>query len=81
MEREGLHAHQNVALLCGPPVMMSGSVATLGRMGFRDEQIFVSNERHMKCATGMCGHCMLEGKYTCHDGPVFRWDEIKDLKG
>ncbi len=81
LEASGLSARQSVALICGPPGMMTAAVASLEKLGFRDDQIFVSNERHMKCATGMCGHCMIEEKYTCRDGPVFRWDEIKGKHG
>lgn len=69
------------ALICGPTPMMLGAVKALQERGWRDDQIWISHERHMKCATGMCGHCMIEGKYTCKDGPVFRWDWIKGAKG
>ena len=37
----------------------------------------MSTERLMKCGLGLCGHCMIHGKYTCIDGPVFRYDKIK----
>lgn len=70
-----------VALICGPTPMMLAAVKALQEKGWHDDQIWVSHERHMKCATGMCGHCMIEGKYTCKDGPVFRWDWIKEAKG
>jgi len=70
-----------VALICGPTPMMLNAIKTLQGLGWHDDQIWISHERHMKCATGMCGHCMIEGKYTCKDGPVFRWDWIKDAKG
>ena len=52
----------------------------LKEKGFNDDQIFVSAERLMYCAKGVCCHCMIKGKYTCIDGPVFRYDEIKDHK-
>ncbi|MBR9692503.1 hypothetical protein GOV07_01080, partial [Candidatus Woesearchaeota archaeon] len=81
LEQSGLNPGHTIALICGPPPMMLSVVESLKKMGFNDDQIWVSHERHMKCATGMCGHCMIEGKYTCKDGPVFRWDWIKDAKG
>ncbi|MBN1645797.1 FAD/NAD(P)-binding protein [Candidatus Woesearchaeota archaeon] len=71
---------KTVAFICGPPGMINAAVKELKKFDFHDDQIFVSAERHMKCATGMCGHCMIHGKYCCKDGPVFRWDEIKDVK-
>ncbi len=73
--------HDTIALVCGPTPMMLSVIKTLNALGFTDEQVWISHERHMKCATGMCGHCMIEGKYTCKDGPVFRWDWIKNAKG
>ena len=81
LEQSGLDNRGKAAIICGPPPMMLSVIETLKKMGFNDDQIWISHERHMKCATGMCGHCMIEGKYTCKDGPVFRWDWIKEAKG
>ncbi|PIN70815.1 hypothetical protein COV94_01190, partial [Candidatus Woesearchaeota archaeon CG11_big_fil_rev_8_21_14_0_20_57_5] len=66
-----------VAFVCGPPVMMKFVIDILHQKGFNDDQIFVSAERLMYCGIGACCHCMIKGKYTCIDGPVFRYDEIK----
>ncbi|MFH1589442.1 MAG: FAD/NAD(P)-binding protein [archaeon] len=67
------------ALMCGPPIMMDKSIAIIKEKSITDEQIWVSLERHMKCCTGKCGHCMVNDKYVCMDGPVFRYDEVKNL--
>jgi sulfite reductase subunit B len=67
------------ALLCGPPIMINKSVSIIKEKGLNDQEIWVSLERHMKCCTGKCGHCMIHGKYVCTDGPVFRNDEVKNL--
>ena len=75
-----LNNENKVALICGPPVMIKFVIATLKEKGFNDDQIFISAERLMYCALGICCHCMIHGKYTCTDGPVFRYDEIKDYK-
>ncbi|MFH1133427.1 MAG: FAD/NAD(P)-binding protein [Nanoarchaeota archaeon] len=69
-----------VAFVCGPPIMMKTVIDELKRKGFHDDQIFISAERLMYCAVGVCCHCMIRGKYTCRDGPVFRYDEVKDFK-
>ena len=69
-----------VVFICGPPIMIKKTVEILVQKGFHDDQIFLSNERLMHCAIGKCGACMIRGKYTCIDGPVFRYDEIKDYK-
>ncbi|MFH1770640.1 MAG: FAD/NAD(P)-binding protein [archaeon] len=66
-------------LMCGPPIMMTKSIGIIKQKGFKDKDIWVSLERHMKCCTGKCGHCMVNDKYVCMDGPVFRYDEVKDL--
>jgi len=68
-----------IAFICGPPIMMDYTIPLLLEKGFNEDQIWVSAERHMKCCTGKCGHCMINGKYACKDGPVFRYDEIKGV--
>jgi len=69
-----------VAFVCGPPIMMRYVIEILKGKGFHDDQIFISAERLMYCAIGKCCHCMIRGKFTCMDGPVFRYDEVKDFK-
>lgn len=66
-------------MVCGPPTMMTKSIDIIKQKGFKDENIWVSLERHMKCCTGKCGRCMVNEKYVCIDGPVFRYDEVKDI--
>jgi len=68
---------KKIILICGPPVMMKSVIEILKSRGFNDDQIFISAERLMYCALGICCHCMIHGKFTCKDGPVFRLDEIK----
>ncbi|MFH1072127.1 MAG: FAD/NAD(P)-binding protein [Nanoarchaeota archaeon] len=69
-----------IAFVCGPPVMMRFTIDILKQKGFHDDQIYISAERLMYCALGICCHCMIHGKFTCLDGPVFRYDEIKEYK-
>lgn len=69
-----------VVFLCGPPVMIKYVIDILKNKGFNDDQIFISAERLMYCGIGVCCHCMIRDKFTCKDGPVFRYDEIKDYK-
>ncbi len=69
-----------VVITCGPPIMIKFVIETLKKKGFRDEQIYVSLERLMYCGIGKCGHCMMGNKYICKDGPVFRYDKVKDIK-
>jgi NAD(P)H-flavin reductase len=68
-----------VAMICGPEVMMRFAVAALEERGVPAEATFVSLERSMKCAIGLCGHCQLGPAFICKDGPVFRWDAVEPL--
>lgn len=79
LQKAELSTEESVVLMCGPPIMMTKTAEILARKGFSEDQIWVSLERHMKCSTGKCGHCMVNEKYVCIDGPVFRYDEVKNL--
>lgn len=67
-------------LMCGPPLMIKFSIKELKKHGFTDDQIYVSAERLMYCGIGKCCHCMIHGKFTCLDGPVFRLDTIGEVE-
>jgi NAD(P)H-flavin reductase len=64
------------AILCGPPAMIKFTLLTLGRLGFRPDQMIVTLEAKMKCGMGKCGRCNLGEKHVCMDGPVFSSGEI-----
>ena len=68
----------SVAVVCGPPVMMKFGTRKLIEIGFKDEDIYLSMEKNMSCGLGKCGHCMMGDYFVCKDGPVFRYDEIKN---
>jgi NAD(P)H-flavin reductase len=68
-----------VALVCGPEVMIRYTVLELQKRGIRNDEIFLSMERNMKCAIGLCGHCQFGSMFVCRDGPVFSYGRIKDL--
>jgi NAD(P)H-flavin reductase len=76
--RARFDAAHTTALVCGPGVMMRYTVMELQSRGLKPEQIFVSMERHMKCGLGLCGHCQWGPFFVCQDGPVFRFDKVKD---
>ena len=67
------------ALVCGPPIMIRFTLAKLTEMGFADQEIITTMERHMKCGIGVCGHCHLDNKLVCVDGPVFDLAQLKKL--
>jgi len=37
-------------------------------------------ERHMRCGVGKCGHCQINGIYTCREGPVFNYADIASVR-
>jgi len=67
------------ALVCGPEVMMRFAAAGLHDVGLAEESIWVSIERNMKCAVGLCGHCQFAGLFACKDGAVVRYDRVRRL--
>lgn len=68
-----------IALVCGPEVMMRFAIAALRDAGLADDAIYLSMERNMKCAVGFCGHCQFGTVFVCRDGPVFRYDRLRNL--
>lgn len=67
------------AIVVGPPAMMRFSVKALLERGFAEKDIWVSHERKMCCGVGKCGHCKIDDKYVCLNGPVFNYTEAKDF--
>jgi len=68
-----------VAVVIGPPIMYRYVIKCLETLGIPHKNIYVSLERRMKCGVGKCGHCQINGVYVCKEGPVFNYDDIKDL--
>lgn len=73
---ENFNPAQTILLICGPDLMMRFTARAAIQRGMKAEQIWVSTERNMQCAVGLCGHCQLGPEFICKDGPVFRYDQI-----
>lgn len=71
-----LDPRETIAMVCGPEVMMRFTVAALNDAGIANERIYLSMERNMKCAIGLCGHCQFGPDFVCKDGAVMRFDRI-----
>ncbi len=69
-----------VCCICGPPIMYRFVLLSLKSIGFRDDDIYMSLERRMKCGVGKCGHCQINNSYVCQDGPVYNYTDIKNLQ-
>jgi len=67
-------------IICGPPVMYKFVIAELDGIGVPRSNIYVDLERRMKCGIGKCGHCQINDKYVCLDGPVFCFKDIESLE-
>ena len=76
ISRASFDPDHTIAMVCGPEVMMRFSAAALLGSGVPVEQIYVSMERNMKCAVGLCGHCQFGPDFICKDGPVMSYDRI-----
>lgn len=77
LNRLPLRNPQNTVLMtCGPEVMMYYTAQAATERGLRGDSIYLSLERNMNCAFGLCGHCQLGPEFVCRDGPVFTWDRI-----
>ncbi len=69
-----------IAYVCGPPIMYKFVIAKMIKQGLKPENIFMSLERHMDCAQGVCQHCAIGPYYVCKDGPVFSYAELMNFK-
>ncbi len=80
-DRIALDPLRTVAMLCGPEVMMRIAVNQLLARGMPESSVWLSMERSMHCAVGLCGHCQIGGQFVCKDGPIFHYGTIKELFG
>ncbi|MFN9715728.1 MAG: FAD/NAD(P)-binding protein [Planctomycetota bacterium] len=81
----GVDPARTAMLVCGPEVMMHFSAKSGLARGLPRESIWLSMERNMQCAFGMCGHCQWGSHFVCRNGPVLRYDtaepflKVRDL--
>ncbi|MDD1756836.1 MAG: dihydroorotate dehydrogenase electron transfer subunit, partial [Methanomassiliicoccales archaeon] len=61
---------------CGPEKMLVALLAACGEAGVPCQ---LSLERYMKCGTGLCGSCAIDGLRVCADGPVFPGEALRKL--
>lgn len=74
-----LNPKASMVFLCGPSVMIKSAIRDILKLGFKEQNIYASLERYMKCGIGKCGHCYIKGKYVCTDGPNFSYSQMKEL--
>ena len=72
---------ETIAMACGPEVMMRFAYREMVRRGVPPARVYISLERNMKCAIGLCGHCQFGPLFICKDGPVFTAERVESLLG
>jgi NAD(P)H-flavin reductase len=80
-EEVALDAARTIVFMCGPEVMIRYAVSILKKRGVPLDRIFVSLERNMKCAVGLCGHCQFGPEFVCKDGPIFPFSRVARFFG
>lgn len=79
LARLALDSARASILTCGPEPMMRFVAARAVGRGVPTDRVFVSLERNMNCAVGLCGHCQFGPTFVCKDGPVFPFDRVRKL--
>lgn len=72
---------QTYAIVVGPPIMYKFVIKELLKKEIPERQIIVSLERKMKCGLGKCGHCQIRNVYVCQCGPVFTFEQLREMEG
>ncbi len=68
-----------IAVTCGPPIAIKFITQALDRLGWAPSQIYTTLENRMKCGIGKCGRCNIGHIYVCKQGPVFTYEDIKNM--
>ena len=79
VEQTDLPTEDAVAVVCGPPIMIKFTLATLSQMEFPLDQVYTTLENRMKCGLGKCGRCNVGPIYVCKEGPVFTAAQLAAL--
>jgi NAD(P)H-flavin reductase len=67
----------SVIIVCTPPVAHKSIVSRFAGKSVADKDLYFMLERNMKCGIGKCQHCTCGKFYTCLDGPVFSYEQLK----
>lgn len=67
---------QTIVMTCGPEVMMRYVAQAAQQRKIPASNIWLTLERNMNCAVGLCGHCQLGPEFLCKDGPVLPYPRV-----
>ncbi len=79
ISKAGFDPLSTTAMVCGPEIMMRYVALEMQKRGVPMSSVYVSMERNMKCGIGLCGHCQMGHSFICKDGPVYAYDQIREL--
>ena len=79
VEKAGLSHEDTITVLCGPPIMIKFTLASLTTLEFPLDQVYTTLENRMKCGVGKCGRCNVGPIYVCKEGPVFTAAQLTAL--
>ena len=79
LDKVKVNLKNSVAVVIGPPIMMKFGTLKLLEVGYKPKDIYLSMERKMYCGIGQCRHCMIDHYFICKDGPVFSFEQLKDI--
>jgi len=68
-----------IVMMCGPEVMMRYAARSLMHKGIGADSIYLSLERRMECAVGLCGHCQYREHFVCKTGPIFSYSQVRQF--
>ncbi|MHA1730251.1 MAG: FAD/NAD(P)-binding protein [Promethearchaeota archaeon] len=74
-------SQNTIGYIVGPPVMFKFVVKEFEKLNITPENIIVSLERVMHCGIGKCAHCQIGDILVCRDGPVFTYEQVKNMPG
>ncbi len=69
----------SIVVTCGPPIAIKFITQALEKLGWSSDQIYTTLENRMKCGIGKCGRCNIGDIYVCKHGPVFTYQEVKEM--
>jgi NAD(P)H-flavin reductase len=69
---------ESVMIVCAPPVVNGTVISRFVGKEVTEGDLYFDLERRMKCGIGKCQHCTCGKEYTCLDGPVFSYLELKN---
>jgi NAD(P)H-flavin reductase len=79
VEQAGIPTEDAIAVICGPPIMIKFTLATMDQLRFPLDHIYTTLENRMKCGLGKCGRCNVGPVYVCKEGPVFTAAQLAEL--